>query len=80
MSSMNRQSRYFGHEDWHDRGNVTLEQAAVDHYKEAIPSVHAALIEVAIEVRDANNPDQVWVLKVTPKVTYEVSGLRGGDV
>jgi hypothetical protein len=75
MSSMNRQSRWIGQERWTDRGNVTLEQAAIAHYKEAALNIPAA----SIQVRDQGDPSAVWVLTVTPQVTYEVSGLRGGD-
>lgn len=76
MNNINRQSRFLGMGKWHDRGNVTLEEAAIEHYRNSIVVPESGS---AIEVRDAAEPDQIWVLTVTPKVTYEVEGLRGGD-
>ena len=75
---LNRQARLA--EDfrpWNSYGNVTFEEAAMLFYDECekpFKEYHG----LVVQVRDDQEPDVVYTLKVESFTDYRVLGLRGG--
>lgn len=62
---------------WHNRGNCTLEQAAI---AEAAGVLCRDRKTVVVEVRHSDKPEMIYPpLVVVLREEYEVRGLRGGD-
>jgi hypothetical protein len=62
---------------WNDRGNCTLEQAAIAEAKMYLGSQHSS---VSVQVRHSDTPEIVYPpLTVVRYDSFRVEGLRGGD-
>lgn len=71
---MNRQSRKLGTHTWTDRGAVSFKDAAIEEARD-----WAIGQECLVEVRDQDNPSQIFNLVVQADIKFNVTGLRGGD-
>lgn len=70
-----RQGKIKGREAWINCGDVTLEQAAVTVAQHSQVSAD----QVTVIVRDAEQPETEFELKVESVRAYKVTGLRGGE-